>query len=66
MAKSPQWQITLDAYHRFVVECFEEVFETSRSGVIQYMVRAWVSTHADQVEQAGASIKDWRRRQGGG
>lgn len=66
MAKSPQWPITLDAYHRFVVESFQEVFESSRSGVIQYMVRSWVSTHPEQVEQAGASIREWRRNQGEG
>lgn len=65
MPKKPQWPITLDAYHRFVVERFQEVFEESRSGVIEYMVRAWVSRHPDQVAQAGASIEDWREQQGG-
>lgn len=61
MAKAPQWPITLDAYHRFVVERFQEVFKTSRSGVIEYMVRAWVSDHPDQVQQAGAGIQEWLR-----
>lgn len=60
MAKKPQWPITLDAYHRFVVERLQAVFQESRSGVIEYMVRSWVSSHQDQVAQAGASIEDWR------
>jgi hypothetical protein len=64
MAKAPQWPITLDAYHRFVVERFQDVFGTSRAGVVEYMVRSWVSSHPDQVEQAGASIRNWREEQG--
>ena len=62
MAKNGQWSVTLDAYHRFVVECMEDAFGTSRSDVILSMVRAWVSEHADQVRQAGASIADWRKQ----
>lgn len=62
MPKNQQWSVTFDAYHRFVVSRFEGVFGTSRSEVIETMVRAWVSDHADQVTQAGASIRDWRKR----
>lgn len=65
MAKNPQVGITLDGYHRFVVERFKDVLGTSRSDVVQYMVRAWVSDHSEQVRQAGASIEDWRRDTGG-
>jgi len=62
LAKNEQWSVTLDAYHRFVVERIEDALGTSRSDVIQFMVRAWVSEHADQVRQAGASIADWRKQ----
>jgi hypothetical protein len=62
LAKNQQWSVTLDAYHRFVIEQFEAAFGTSRSDVIQTLVRSWVSEHGDQVRQAGASIGDWRKK----
>lgn len=62
MAKNPQWHMTLDAYHRFVVDQFQGILGSSRSEVIQSMLRSWVSDHPDQVEQAGASIASWRER----
>lgn len=62
LAKNPQWSITLDRYHRFVVEQLEDVFGTSRSDVIGSMVRSWVSDHPDQIRQAGASIEEWRKQ----
>jgi len=62
LAKNEQWSVTLDAYHRFVVDRMQAAFGTSRSDVIQSMVRAWVSEHGDQVRQAAASITDWRKQ----
>jgi metal-responsive CopG/Arc/MetJ family transcriptional regulator len=63
LAKNEQWSVTLDAYHRFVVEKLEGVFGTSRSDVVEQMVRSWVSDHSDQVKQAEASITHWRKHQ---
>lgn len=62
MAKNEQWSITFDAYLRFVISQFEGVFGTSRSDVVQHMVRSWVSDHPEQVSQARASIEHWRAR----
>lgn len=61
MPKNKQWSVTLDEYHQFAVEQFVGVFGNARSSVIRHMVHSWVSTHPDQVSQAGAAIDDWRR-----
>jgi hypothetical protein len=65
MARAEQIDVSLDDYHRFVVRRFEKVLGTSRSGVVRYMVQAWVSDHSHQVEQASATFRDWDRERGG-
>lgn len=57
--KNPQWQVRLDAYHRFVVRRLKNLRGTDRSAVLEQMIVAWVSDHPHQVEQAGASLAAW-------
>ncbi len=57
---SRQWkQLTLDRYHAFVVDRLADGFDIKEQEVIEYMVVQWVSDHTGQVEQAGASIRDF-------
>lgn len=57
---NPQWNLRLDRYHRFVVEKFVDAFETDRSAILVSWITQWVADHPEQVEQAGASIADWK------
>lgn len=58
--RRPQWEVRLDAYHRFVVERFTSAFGTTRSKVLARMIEQWVVDHPDLVVQARCSLADWQ------
>lgn len=62
--RRPQWRARLDRYHQFVVERLETAWGADRSEVLERMVVQWVIDHSPIIEQAGASLTEWRAVQG--
>ena len=57
--RKKQWQVTLDAYHRFVVLKYKNVLDVKKSEGMARMIEQWVVDHAEIAEKAGASFEDW-------
>lgn len=63
-ARTKQWQVTLDDYHKFLVLKYKDALGVKKSEAMARMIEAWALEHRETAASLGASFEDWMRERG--